>query len=185
MSHVQFRSPDLSHAPAIANMVKDNAKLDDNSEYTYALWCSYFADNSAVALDGEEMLAFVTGFRPPSAPETYFLWQTAAKARHGIPNLGVDLIEYAAEREIANGARVIEASVAEDNKPIRMLMKTLCRRFGGELKIGVLFDSDTLSAGDGEHHDEILFRIELPPCALEARANGAGADAHRVNGSAS
>lgn len=168
MATITFRSPDVSHAAHISSMVKQHDQLDDNSEYIYAIWCTYFAPNTAVALDGNEVLAFITGFRPPSDPQTFFLWQTCAKPRHGIPNLGVDLIQYAAEREIGRGARTIEASVAVDNKPIKLLMKTLCRRLGGKLETGVLFASDTLSRDGDEHHEEVLYRIELDAAAVQA-----------------
>jgi L-2,4-diaminobutyric acid acetyltransferase len=159
---VKFQSPDLSHAAQIASLVRESPRLDSNSDYYYAIWCTDFAHNSAVALRGNEVVAFITGYRRPTAPDTYFLWQTATRARHGIPNLGVNLIHFASEREIANGARAIEASVDAENTPIIMLMKTLCRRLGGTIKTGVLVPSELLSAGEAEHHDEVLYRIELP-----------------------
>jgi L-2,4-diaminobutyric acid acetyltransferase len=161
MNSVEFKPPEVSHASQISRLVRETPKLDDNSEYIYALWCAYFARNSAVAVNGDEVLAFVTGFRSPASPEVYFLWQTAAKSRHGIPNLGVDLIQYAAEREIATGARIVEASVDAKNKPMTILMKTLCKRLGGDLETEVLFDSETLSANGSQHHEETLYRIRL------------------------
>lgn len=170
MQNLKFQSPDVSHAMQIWNLVDETKHLDNNSQYIYALWCTYFRDHSAIALDGDEVLAFVTGFRCPSAPEIYFIWQTAAKPRHGVPNLGVELIQYAVEREVATGARVIEASVSARNAPIKMLFKTLCRRLQGKLETSLLFTGDMLSTGDGEHHDEILYRIELRAQPADAAA---------------
>lgn len=161
MNDVIYQSPDVSHAPQISRMVRESAELDNNSEYIYALWCTYFSPHSAVALRDGEVIAFVTGFRCPTAPDTYFLWQTATKPRHGVPNLGVDLILYAAEREIETGARAIAASVDAKNKPIKMLMKSLCKRLGGRIETDILFPSDILSTGDADHHDEVLYTIDL------------------------
>lgn len=38
---------------------------DIDSEYIYANWCTFLVPNTAVALDGNEVLAFIRGFRPP------------------------------------------------------------------------------------------------------------------------
>lgn len=161
MDSVQFKSPDLSHTREIVALVRSTERLDNNSEYAYALWCSHFASQSAVAIRNGEVIAFVTAFRSPMNPDSYFLWQTAARARHGVAGLGVDLIEFAARREIARGARFIEASVDDGNKPIRMLMKTLARRLGGRISQELLYPSSLLSCGDTVHHDEVLMRISL------------------------
>ncbi|MEX0729547.1 MAG: GNAT family N-acetyltransferase [Aquisalimonadaceae bacterium] len=168
MSKIQFKSPDISHAEQIAKMVRESEKLDSNSDYYYAIWCTDFSRHSAVALKDNEVIAFVTGYRRPTAPETYFLWQTATKPRHGVPNLGVDLIQFAAEKEIERGANAIEASVDAQNTPIIILMKTLCRRLGGKIKTSVLFSSEVLSATGADHHDETLYRIDLASSSMSA-----------------
>lgn len=161
MTDVTFESPNLSHVKEITRLVDSTHRLDRNSDYAYALWCSEFAENSAVALRDGKVIAFLTGYRRPTDPKTYFLWQTAAEPRHGVPNLGLKLIQYAVEREIQKGARAVEASVDDTNTSIVMLMKGLCRRLGGDLTTDVLFPSSMLSNGDDEHHDEILYRIDF------------------------
>lgn len=161
MDSVEFRSPDLTHTTDIVSLVRSSERLDDNSDYAYALWCSHFASQSAVAVRRGEVIAFLTAFRSPMNPESYFLWQTATKVRHGVAGLGVDLIEFASRREIARGARFIEASVDESNKPIRMLMKTLARRLGGRVSEELLYSSSLLSSAGTTHHDETLMRISL------------------------
>ncbi|WP_156886524.1 GNAT family N-acetyltransferase [Rhizobium gallicum] len=162
MKHVRFQSPDLSHANAIADLVQGSSRLDKNSNYTYALWCTHFSSCSAVAVRDNEVIAFLTAFRSPEKPESYFLWQTATKPRHGVPALGIDLVEFAVKREISRGARFVEASVDKENKPIRMVMKTLCKRLSGHLSEELLFPAELVSSGDTEHHDETLMRISLP-----------------------
>jgi len=162
MTSVKFIQPTIRFAPQISNLVKNTPFLDNNSDYLYALMCTRFAQNSAVAIKADEVIAFVTGFRCPASPDTYFLWQTATKPRHGIPNLGINLINFAADNEISKGAKAIEASVDTENAPITVLMKILCKRLGGELKTGLMFSSQILSANGSAHHDETLYRIELP-----------------------
>ncbi|MFA1626923.1 hypothetical protein ACDY96_30575 [Rhizobium mongolense] len=161
MKDVRFQSPNLSHAKAIACLVQGTTRLDKNSSYTYALWCTHFSSQSAVAVRDDEVIAFLTAFRSPERPESYFLWQTATKPRHGVPALGIDLIEFAVKREISRGARFVEASVDKENKPIRLVMKTLCKRLSGHLSEELLYSSELLSSSDTDHHDETLMRISL------------------------
>ncbi|MEM9523713.1 MAG: GNAT family N-acetyltransferase [Pseudomonadota bacterium] len=161
MSIVTFQSPNLSHAKDIIALVKSTPWLDTNSEYAYALWCSHFAGHSVVALRDEEVIGFLNGFRSPRRPDTYFLWQTATKPRHGVAGLGVEMIDFAVRREIDRGANRIEASVDNRNKPIRILMKSLSRRLGGHVEEELLYPGSLLSADGDDHHDEILMRICL------------------------
>lgn len=120
MSNIKFQSPDLSHTREIISLVSSTPRLDQNSEYLYALWCSHFSKHSIIAIRDREVIGFLTGFRSPRYPETYFLWQTATKPRHGVSGLGVDMIEHAVRREIKTGATKIEASVDNENKAIRI-----------------------------------------------------------------
>jgi L-2,4-diaminobutyric acid acetyltransferase len=161
MTDISFQSPTLAHVKEITRLVDGTDHLDRNSDYAYALWCTDFAANSAVAIRDDKVIAFLTGYRRPTAPDTYFLWQTAAEPRHGVPNLGLKLILYAVDREIGKGARAVEASVDETNTSIVILMKSLKRRLGGELFKSVLFSSEMLSTDKDEHHDEILYRVEF------------------------
>jgi L-2,4-diaminobutyric acid acetyltransferase len=161
VSNVHFQSPNLSHAKDIISLVSSTPRLDQNSEYAYALWCSHFAEHSVVALRDESVIGFLTGFRSPRQPDTYFLWQTATKPRHGVAGLGVDMIDYAVHREIDNGATKIEASVDNENKPIRVLMKSLAKRLNGFVEEELLFPGSLLSDEAEDHHDEMLMRICL------------------------
>lgn len=165
MTTVQFQSPDLSHARDIISIINTTDRLDTNSHYVYALWCSHFASHSVVALREDEVIGFLTGFRSPMHPESYFLWQTATRPRHGVAGLGVDMIDFAVRREIANGATRIEASVDSENTAIRLLMKTLAKRHGGRIEEELLFPGALLAEGGEAHHDEMLMRINLDRAA--------------------
>ena len=161
MGSVTFQSPNLSHAKGIIALVKSTPRLDTNSEYVYALWCSHFAEHSVVAIRDNSVIGFLTGFRSPRQTDTYFLWQTATMPRHGVAGLGVEMIDFAVRRELGRGAKRIEASVDNQNKAIRMLMKTLAKRLSGHIEEELLYSGDLLSAGGEDHHDEMLMRICL------------------------
>ncbi|MEU9606664.1 diaminobutyrate acetyltransferase [Streptomyces sp. NPDC048057] len=165
--HVAFRRPRIEDGPAIWKLVEDTPGLDSNSPYYYTLWFRDFADGSLLATVDGRTVGFLTGYRRPEEPDTYFVWQTAVSPRHGIPFLGVKLFEQAVEQQVARGARHVEATVSAENKAIIMVLKKIAKKYGATIETGVLFPGSLLSsaspdgavATDDAHHDEILYRI--------------------------
>ncbi len=152
----EFRTPRVEDAPALWDLVDGADELDNNSPYYYALWCRDFAATSLVATVDDEVIGFLTGYVRPDEPDTYLVWQEAVRPRHGIPMLGVQLFERAADRAVEQGARFIEATVSADNKAIIMVLKKVAKRYAAEVETRVLFPGDLFP---GEHHDEVLYRI--------------------------
>lgn len=155
-AHVVYRPPDPGDALTVWDMVDRSDELDNNSPYYYALWFRDFAASSLVATVDGEIVGFLTGYLRPEQPDTYMVWQTAAKPRHGIPFLGVKLFEEAVGRAAGAGARYVEATVSADNKAIIMVLRKLARSHAAEIETEVLFPADQFP---GEHHDEVLYRI--------------------------
>ncbi|MFJ1865360.1 diaminobutyrate acetyltransferase [Streptomyces sp. NPDC088097] len=151
-----FRTPRAEDARALWRMVDESEALDNNSPYYYALWCRDFSATSLVATVEDEVVGFLTGYFRPDEPDTYLVWQEAVTPRHGIPFLGVQLFERAADRAVEQGARFIEATVSADNKAIIMVLKKVAKRYGAEVHTRVLFPGDLFP---DEHHDEVLYRI--------------------------
>ncbi|WP_225827634.1 diaminobutyrate acetyltransferase [Streptomyces naphthomycinicus] len=168
-----FRTPTPDDGLKVWELVENTPGLDSNSPYAYVLWFRDFADCSLVATVDDEIVGFLTGYRRPEEPETYFVWQTAVSPRHGIPFLGVKLFEAAAERQRARGARFVEASVSAENRSILMVLRQYARRRAADITEQLLFPGDLLGEG---HHDEILQRIgplaaEEPDPALRPDAD--------------
>jgi len=109
-----------------------------------------------VELQAPDQAAILTGYFRPEQPDTYLVWQEAARPRHGIPMLGVQLFERAAERAVAQGARYIEATVSADNKAIIMVLKKCAKRYQAPVHTEVLFPASLFPEA---HHDEVLYRI--------------------------
>ncbi|MEU5092822.1 diaminobutyrate acetyltransferase [Streptomyces sp. NPDC021356] len=153
-----FRAPIPQDGPAVWQMVEDTPGLDSNSVYYYSLWFRDFADGSLVATVDDELVGFLTGYRRPDEPETYFVWQTAVNPRHGIPFLGVKLFQEAADQQVANGARYVEATVSAENKAIIMVLKQYAKKHSAPVETRVLFPGSLFADSEG-HHDEVLYRI--------------------------
>ncbi|MGW7056348.1 diaminobutyrate acetyltransferase [Streptomyces sp. NPDC054888] len=153
---VAFRAPVTEDGPAVWNLVENTPGLDSNSVYYYTLWFRDFADGSLIATVDDEIVGFLTGYRRPDEPDTYFVWQTAASPRHGIPFLGVKLFQAAADQQVAAGARYVEATVSAENKSIIMVLKQFAKKHNANIETRVLFPS---SLFPDSHHDEVLYRI--------------------------
>ncbi|WP_116245453.1 diaminobutyrate acetyltransferase [Nocardiopsis sp. FIRDI 009] len=153
---IVFRRPEPADARAVWHLVDQSDQLDNNSEYYYMIWFRDFARTSVVAeLDGE-VIGFLSGYRRPERPDTYFVWQEAVKPRHGIPFLGVKLFDHAVQEQILDGARYVEATVSEENTPIVMVLKRFAKRWAAPVDRSVLFSSADFGGG---HHEETLYRI--------------------------
>ena len=63
-----FRKPTLEDGAAIWHLVKTTGRLDLNSAYLYLLLARDFADTCVVAAEGERLVGFVSGYRPPGRP---------------------------------------------------------------------------------------------------------------------
>ncbi|MFJ7150869.1 diaminobutyrate acetyltransferase [Streptomyces sp. NPDC100445] len=151
-----FRAPVPEDGPAVWKLVENTPGLDSNSVYYYTLWFRDFADGSLVATVDDELVGFLTGYRRPDEPDTYFVWQTAVNPRHGIPFLGVKLFQAAAEQQVADGARYVEATVSAENKAILMVLKQFAKKHSAQVETRVLFPG---SLFPDSHHDEVLYRI--------------------------
>ena len=81
---ITFRGPAASDAADLWRLARDSGSLDLNSPYAYLMWCTDFADTAVVATDGDEVVGFVVGHRPPTDPDSAFVWQVAVAALMGL-----------------------------------------------------------------------------------------------------
>jgi L-2,4-diaminobutyric acid acetyltransferase len=155
-SRVAFRVPTPADGHVVWKMVNSDKNLDTNSAHYYVTWFRDFAYTSVVATVAEEIVGFLTGYRRPEQPDTYFVWQTATKPGHGIPDLGPTIFDHAAKRQVRTGARFIETTVTVDDEPTVMNLKTFADARSTQIEHHILFPSN---AFPGDHHDEVLYRI--------------------------
>ncbi|UQI45737.1 GNAT family N-acetyltransferase [Streptomyces sp. HU2014] len=155
-TEVRYRTPTPKDAVPVWRMVVDEPMLDDNSSYHYTLWFRDFAKTSMVATVGEDIVGFMTGYRRPDEPDTFFIWQAAVKPGSGISGLGIDILANAIDLQLAAGAKYVETSVSEQNKPITMLLRMVANAYDADIHTEPLFLAEELPGGD---HDEILYRI--------------------------
>jgi L-2,4-diaminobutyric acid acetyltransferase len=143
--------------PSITRLIAACAPLDSNSAYCNLLQCTHFADSCIVAERGGQILGWVSGYRPPSEPTAFFVWQVAvAKAARG-RRLAQRMIDALLDRPCAEGATHLITTVTNDNAPSWALFNGLASAWGAPLIRSAMFERDTHFAG--AHATEWLARI--------------------------
>lgn len=152
-----MRKPTARDGPAVTRLIASCAPLDTNSAYCNLLQCTHFADSCILAERRGEILGWVSGYRPPTEPDSFFVWQVAvAEAARG-QRLARRMIDALLERPFASGVTHLITTVTDDNAPSWALFNGLARTWGVPLTRGVLFEC--VDHFDGAHATEWLARI--------------------------
>ncbi len=156
-SAVKITAPVPEHGVAVHDLVAACPPLDRNSLYANLLQCSHFASTCAIALQGDEVVGWVSGYIPPASPNTWFLWQVAiAPAARG-QGLAQRLIADILARPACGGVRFLETTITPDNEASWRLFRGVAKRLGAPMSHVTGFDRDRHF--DGRHDTEMLVRI--------------------------
>ncbi|WP_460540359.1 diaminobutyrate acetyltransferase [Glycomyces halotolerans] len=152
-----FGPPTASEGSQLWDLAREAGNLDVNSRYAYLLWCRDFADTSVVARDAEGRVAgFITGYRRPSAPDTYFTWQVAVSPGFRRRGLARRMLDHVVGALRPHGVRFVETTVTPDNKASMRLFESFADANDATLTKDVLFSEQELGSG---HEPEVLHRI--------------------------
>ena len=153
----RFRRPVAADGPAVTSLIAACAPLDSNSAYCNLLQCTHFADSCIVAECDRQILGWVSGYRPPSEPNSFFVWQVAvAKAARG-KRLARRMITALLDRSSADGVLYLTATVTDDNAQSWAVFNGLARAWDVPLTRTAMFERDAHFAG--RHATEWLARI--------------------------
>jgi L-2,4-diaminobutyric acid acetyltransferase len=151
---MELTRPEIGDGIAMHEVATAAGGLDVNAPYTYVLWARDFADTTVVARDGGGVVAYCTGFRRPTDPDTLFVWQVAVAPSHRRRGLGHQMLDALVDR--VSEVSAVEATVTADNAASLAMFGAFARRRGAELTVSPLFTSDDLG---GAHEAEDLLRI--------------------------
>jgi L-2,4-diaminobutyric acid acetyltransferase len=153
----QLRPPRPEDAPWIWRLVRAAGRLDLNSPYAYLLLCSDFASTCLVAGEGARTLGFVAAYRPPTDPDSLFVWQIAtAREARGL-GLGTRMLQALIALPACDDARYLEATVTPSNTESRALFRRFAERQGAEHRERHGFGPELFPEAD--HETEIRLRI--------------------------
>lgn len=110
----------------------------------YLLLVRDFADTCRVAVKGDEVVAFVLGYRRTDDPENLFIWQVAVDDNHRGEGLASRLIDDLVEGNVEgeDPIRYVETTVTDDNTASRKLFTSFARRWNARLDTDMLFEED-------------------------------------------
>jgi len=154
---LELRKPLAGDGPAVTRLIAACPPLDVNSAYCNLLQCAHFADTCVVGERNGEILGWVSGYRPPTEPASFFVWQVAvAEAARG-QRLAQRMINALIDRPEAQGVTHLITTVTDDNAPSWALFNGLARAWGAPLSKSAMFERDAHFAG--AHDTEWLARI--------------------------
>ena len=114
-SEIVFRRPSELDGPQVTALIADCPPLDVNSAYCNLLQCSHFADTCVVAERAGQIVGWISGYRPPSAPGSLFVWQVAVHASARGQGLGQRMLDWLVSRPGAAGAVDLTTTITAEN----------------------------------------------------------------------
>ncbi|KAB1649449.1 diaminobutyrate acetyltransferase [Pseudoclavibacter endophyticus] len=137
-------TPTVEHGADVWRVAKGTDELDLNSSYMYLLLVRDFADTCRVAVQDDEVVAFVLGYRRSEDPERLFIWQVAVDASHRGEGLASRLVDDLVMSNVNSEApiRFIETTVTAENTASRNLFGSLAKRWGTKLVTEELFEEE-------------------------------------------
>ncbi|MGV9193048.1 diaminobutyrate acetyltransferase [Microbacterium sp. MC2] len=152
---VRIAPPALTHGAGMWRVARDSGELDLNSSYMYVLFARDFAATCRVALDGDDVVAFVLGYRRPDEPECLLVWQIAVDATHRGQGLAGRLLDDLLATAVPPVA-MLETTITDDNAASQRLFAAFARRHDAGHEVTPLIEAAHFP---DDHDPERLHRI--------------------------
>lgn len=122
------------------------------------LFCSHFKKTSVVAVENNNICAFVSAYRPPIQKDALFVWQVAVDSSMRGKGIAPQIIINILDREYNKDIKFIQATVTPSNKPSERLFKKLSEIYNTKYEKSIFFKNEYFGS-DEKHEDEYLFDI--------------------------
>jgi len=155
-NRILLRKPGEKDGAAMWRLVQDSGVLDPNSAYAYLMYCKYFADTCVIAECDGEAVGFLTAFRPPTAPDTVFIWQIGVSKKHRGKGVGSQMIRELLQSAGCTGVRYLEATVSPSNVPSAALFRKTAKMLNTCCEVAECFPAELFPK---EHEAEWTYRI--------------------------
>lgn len=153
---VRFRGAAPEDGAALHQLVDRGGVLELNTAYSYVLMCDHFASTTVVAEHDGDVVGFVTAYRPPSHPDTVFVWQIGVDPRMRGRGVARGILQALVRRPACRGVRYLEATVTPSNTASRRLFQSFARHQAAPFE----WSDGYPGAAFGEGHEpEDLIRI--------------------------
>jgi L-2,4-diaminobutyric acid acetyltransferase len=151
-----MRPTRLGDGARMWQFVADHGGLELNTAYAYLVLADDFTDTCVVAEDGEVLAGFVLGYRPPTRPDTLFVWQVGVAPSHRGQGLARRMILELLERN-APEVTHLESTVTPSNTASRRLFRSVAEARGTTCDVTEYLTEDHFP--EAGHEAEEKFRI--------------------------
>jgi L-2,4-diaminobutyric acid acetyltransferase len=155
---IRYRRPCLADGHRVWALVQAAGTLDLNSSYLYLLLCDHFADTCLLAERQEELLGFVTAYRPPARPDSLFVWQVGVLPSARGQGIAKGLLKALLALVAGHNIRWIEATISPSNTASRALFLALAQGLGVKIQEQPYITETHFPPGAG-HEAEPLLRL--------------------------
>lgn len=145
-----FRKPTAADGRAVRELIACCPPLDANSLYCNLLQCTHFADTCALAEQDGEICGWVSAYRPPTEPQTLFVWQVAIRPSARRCGLGRALIGALLGRDAMRDIRQLKTTITPDNRASWALFRSLAKAWNAPFTTQEHFERE---AHFGGHHE--------------------------------
>lgn len=152
-----MRRTRLGDGAAIWSFVAEHGGLELNTAYAYLVLADDFADTCVVAEQDGTLVGFVLGYRPPTRPDTLFVWQVGVAPTQRGQGLARRMILDLLDRN-APEVSWLESTVTPDNAASRRLFRSIAQARNTECHVSEYLTPDHFP-GHGDHEAEERFRI--------------------------
>lgn len=154
---INIRTPEITDANPIYNLICESRPLDINSLYSYLLICTHFNQTSVVAELNGNILGYVSAYVNPNSKDSLFIWQVAVNSTIRSTGLATRMINDIMGREELHNIKFIETTVTPSNKASMALFQKIALLFKTKCEKTPFFTEDLF--GKSGHEEELLLRI--------------------------
>lgn len=122
---ISLRQPVVADGKAMWQLVREMGGLELNTAYFYLLYCRDYAASCVVAEDDGALCGFALGHRPPTRPDSLFIWQIGVAPTMRQRGVAQRMLRQLLAQRKEHGWRYLEASVSPDNRASRRLFSGL------------------------------------------------------------
>lgn len=142
---------------SVFRLIQRCPPLDTNSSYCNLLQCVHFSSTSVAAVQGDELVGFISGYQLPERSDTLFIWQVAVDEIARGLGLASRMLLHILSRPQTEHIRYLETTITEDNIASWSLFRGLADRLGTDLQSSEWLDKQ--DHFDGQHQSESLVRL--------------------------
>jgi L-2,4-diaminobutyric acid acetyltransferase len=148
-----LRPPRPEDGARVWQLVRETASLDDNSMYCNLLQCSHFAGTCAIAELDDAVAGWVSGYVPPEAPDTLFIWQICVAEQARGRGLAKQLIGSVLARPACGNVSNLQSTITDSNASSWALFGSLAKSLNSTLRRQPHFQKEGHFGGrcDTEH----------------------------------